>query len=293
MTRFYKYSVLLLTVLAFRANAGDKLLIAGSGWNKVAILDKDTKQIEWSYEVEGECNNMIYTKKGDIAVAYKSGASLINKAGDVLWDFKAEKGEELFSVAQLKKGGYMLAMCGNPARIIELSEDGKVVHELKYDTGIEHPHSQFRQVKPTDRGTYIVPLLTGDVREIDRDGNLVRSVKIKGNVFSVVELPNGNWLLPCGDAGFYAEVNPETSEIVERVDREDIEGVKFAFVAELVRYKNGNTLISNWLGHSRDKTQPLLIEVDAEGKEVWRLNNGTEGVGAISAVMPLQGKFYR
>lgn len=272
--------------------AGDKLLIGGSGWNKIAIIDKDTKKVEWEHSITGECNNVIQTKKGNILYGYSQGAAMINKQGEVIWDFKAKQNEELFTVVELKKG-YLLAMCGNPARIIEVSETGDVIHELKYDTGIAEPHGQFRQVKATKRGTYIVPLFNGDVREIDKQGNLIRSVKVQGNAFSVIELPSGNWLIPCGDASSYVEVDPNTGGEIRSLKRNDIDGVKLGFVAELVRYKNGNTLIANWLGHIEDKTAPVIIEVDSHGKELWRLENGTNGTGAISAIYPLNGKYYR
>ena len=29
-----------------------KLLLGGSGWNKIVIIDKETKQIEWEYPLE-------------------------------------------------------------------------------------------------------------------------------------------------------------------------------------------------------------------------------------------------
>lgn len=294
MNRLYKYiTLVVLLIVATGVYAGDKLLVAGSGWNKIAIIDKDTKTIEWSYNVENECNNLIMTKAGNIAFAYKSGAALINKAGTVIWDYKAKAGEELFSIAELKNGNIMLAMCGLPARIVEISKTGEPIHEIKFDTGIKGVHGQLRQVKPTKRGTYIVPLLDGNIHEIDREGKIIRSVKVAANAYSVIELPNGNWLVSGGDASNIIEVNPKTSDIVSVVEKNDIQGVSLAFVAELAKYKNGNILISNWLGHSRDKTQPILLEIDSNNKEVWRLEKDINNIGAISAVVPLQGKFYR
>ena len=50
MNRIYMLTVLAaLSVLFFSfKNKSPKLLIGGSGWNKIAILDKETKKIEWS-----------------------------------------------------------------------------------------------------------------------------------------------------------------------------------------------------------------------------------------------------
>ena len=52
-----------------------KLLLAGSGWNKVVIIDKNTKQIEWEHPIQKgwECNSAVATPDGNILFAYKKG----------------------------------------------------------------------------------------------------------------------------------------------------------------------------------------------------------------------------
>lgn len=78
MKNLYKlvFTVLFAGIVS-HANAGDKFLIAGSSWNKIALLDKDTKKIEWSYTLDGECNNLICTKKGNIGTENITAISAI------------------------------------------------------------------------------------------------------------------------------------------------------------------------------------------------------------------------
>ena len=35
----------------------EKLLLAGSGWNKIVIIDKETKKVEWEHPLEKGCSD--------------------------------------------------------------------------------------------------------------------------------------------------------------------------------------------------------------------------------------------
>lgn len=252
----------------------EKLLVSGCGWKQVAILDKQTGVIEWSHPLNrGEdCNDVELTKEGNILYAYTSGARMITRAQQTMWDYKVGKGEELYTATQLPFGGYMLAICGQPSRIVELDAQGRTVDEFAFDTRIARVHSQFRQVAKTRQNTYLIPLMgTGEVLEMTREKEVVNRVRCGGNPFAVQVLENGRWLVSCGDAHNFVEIDPNDRKVVRSVGSGDLNGVSLLFVAELVRYKNGNTLISNWNGHSRNKAQPLLVEVDARNQVVWML----------------------
>ena len=56
------------------------------------------------------------------------------------------------------------------------------------------------------------------------------------------------------------------------------------FVGQILQLKNGNLLICNWYGHTKDTTvdEPQLIEIDKNGKVVWSLHD-KKNVGKISA----------
>lgn len=275
----------LLGVLAFSTNAQDKLLVAGSGWKQVAIVSKSSGTIEWSYDLNDgdECNSVRHTKEGNILFSYKKGAKLVTKSKETVWDFKINKGEELQSVQELPNGKYFLAICGQPSRFVTLSKKGKVVKEQSYDLNIERAHAQFRQVMPTKKSIIIPVLGQGRVIEIDKNNNIIHEVKTGGNVFAVKVLNNGNWLIGCGDAHKFVIANPKTKAIVKTVERADVKKCSLNFVAEIYQMKNGNFMIANWNGHSKDKTQPKIIELDKDNKVVWTLphNDTIKNISAI------------
>ena len=75
---------------------------------------------------------------------------------------------------------------------------------------------------------------TSEIREISPSGQLLKSVKVDGNPFSVAALDNGNYLVACGDAHCFIELNFETGDIVRKVNENDIEGAQLFFVAQLL-----------------------------------------------------------
>lgn len=271
--------IYLLVLLMMGANGvycspKEKLLVSGCGWKQVAILDKATGTIEWSHPLNNreDCNDVELMPNGNILYAYTSGARLVTRTHETIWDFKARSGEELFTATRLPEGNYMLAMCGTPSRIVELDSTGKQTAELLFDTNITGVHDQFRQIVKTPQDTYLIPLMgKGVVVEMNDKKEIVNTVECGGNPFAIRILKNGNWLVSCGDAHKYVEIDPNCNEIIRSLSTDDLPNISLLFVAELVRYDNGNTLISNWNGHSTDKSQPLLVEVSPCNKVVWTL----------------------
>lgn len=267
---------------------GDLFVAGGSGWSEIAIINKDDNKVIRKIPIPqgGECNSVRYSK-GKIAFSFAKGVSVVSEEGDLLLEYNVEKGQEAQSISVIK-GGYLVGICGTPSRILELNKYGDIKKEITYDIGIKHAHGQHRQITKAKNGNYIVPVMgAGKVIELDSEGKTVREVKVGGVPFSVQELKNGNWLVSCGDAGYFVEVNPATSEIIEKVDSSVIgDGIKLGFVAETIRLKNGNTILCNWLGHGADPKQPIVIELNPDNKIVWKIPSNTPEIGAISTICP-------
>lgn len=268
----------------------EKFLIAGCGWSKIAVIDKQTQQLEWEHRLNkgDDCNDVELTRKNEILYAYTGGARLINWEQQVVWDYKVKAGEELFTATEIVRGRYLLGICGHPARIVELNWKGKVVDEFMFETGIDRVHNQFRQILKTKRNTYIVPLFgSGDVVEIDRDGKILKRVKAGGNLFSVKLLRDEFWLVGCGDAHKWVEIDSRLGRVSRTVHSDSLSGISLLFVAEVCPYENGHVLVANWNGHSKDKMQPKLLEIDKQNRVVWQLGNTGEIVN-VSAVFPFR-----
>ncbi len=286
-----KLTLLLLLFSSFSALGQKQFLIGGSGTGKIAIVDKQSKAIVWEYALEAgtECNSVAMTKNGNIAYSYRWGARLIDKEGNVIFDYKLpSKNEELQSVSLTKKG-FLLGICGSPARIVELNKKGEVISEASYDTKIADQHGQFRQIRKTSSGTYLLPLLSrGSIVEIDNTGAELKEYDLGKGPFSVTITKDGDLLAACGHSGKIFEIDPADSDVNVWLSNEDIKGkANIEFGAQIVELKNGNFVLANWLGHNGDMSQPLLIEFDPSGDVVWTLGAPVGDISLVSTVCPI------
>lgn len=287
------FSALFLFIVTSCQQQPQKLLIGGSGWNKIAIIDKNTKQIEWEHPLEKgwECNSVAATPDGNILFSYARGAKVITRDHQEVWNIAAPDTCEMQTARVLPDGNYLLGWVGHPAVIMEVNPKGDILSRTEYETGIDHPHSQFRQLNKNERGNYLMPLFaTSEVREISPAGELVKTTKLEGTPYSTLALPNGNYWVACGDGHSLMEVNLETGEVVRRYGENDIKDARLFFVAQLLPSSNDGLYICNWQGHdknAKEANSPQLMEIDGNGKVVWSLNDN-QTFGMISAISTIE-----
>ena len=147
-----------------------------------------------------------------------------------------------------------------------------IVHVLLPE-GKDGGHAFMRNARRLENGHYLVAHYgPGVVREYDAAGQQVREIDAPGGPHSAIRLPNGNTLIACGDRGKKPpqvfEVDPR-GNTVWRVTSEDLPGICLAFMTGLQRLPNGNTVMTNWLGHGRLGTAPHVIEVTPQKQVVW------------------------
>ncbi|WP_291600622.1 hypothetical protein [Bacteroides sp.] len=289
MNRFILSICTVLSLFVFSCSGkSEKLLLGGSGWNKIAIVDKNTKQIEWEHPLEKgwECNSVVATPDGNILFSYRKGAKLIDHDHNEIWDIPAPEKCEMQTARLLPDGNYLLAWCGHPAVIMEVNAKGEVLSRTEYETGIERAHSQFRQVGKNADGNYLLPLMkTSELREISPSGEMMNRMKLKGGPFTVVPASDDTYWVACGDAHLLMEVDLRTGDIIRCYNENDIEGARLFFVAGLAS-SNNSLYVCNWQGHAKKNSatnSPQVFEINNEGQVIWSLND-TEKFGKISSI---------
>lgn len=266
------------------------LLVGGSGWNQIALVEKESAKVLWTHELgeNAENNAVAAAPGGNILYSYSRGAKLINLQHEILWNYPTPEGAELHTATTLPGGGFLLGYCGHPARLIELNAKGEVKHKISFETDIPQVHGQFRQAIKSKKGTYLVPLMgKGAVVELNKQGQELNRWKVEGGPFSIVEQDNGNLIVACGDAHAYVELERESGKILRKTDNAAIaaSACEFNFVAQIEQLGNCHLLVCNWNGHlNKTQTiQPSLLEIDSENRVVWKLKENKE-IGKISAV---------
>jgi streptogramin lyase len=250
-------------------------VLLGSGLGPIAIVS-DSGEFEWQIEYKplgGEGNDVVLLPSGNIAFAFKAGAEEVTPAKTVVWRFDAPSGAEIQGLTALPNGHFVLgeAHGGGVAYLRELDAMGKVVSSVTVNAGNSglSAHAQFREVRKTPQGTYLVTYLSPNkAREIDATGKMMREFPCGS--FVAVRLPDGNTLISCGNSHRVIEVDPQ-DKIVWDANINNVPLLN-GFAAGIQRLPSGNTAICSFPGELRtDPKTSRCFEVTKDYKVVWEL----------------------
>lgn len=272
--------------LAHGAEPGHQVLMQGK--KKLAIVDAQGEtvwQMPW-----GGIHDVHVLKNGNIMVQQgrSTVAEIDRETKQVVWSYDAAANNgnqgrriEVHAFQPLDNGRVMIAESGS-ARIIEIDREGKLLKQIPLKVDNPHPHHDTRLARKLANGNYLVSHeQDGAVREYDGDsGKVVWEYAIPlfekprrpghgpegyGNqVFAALRLENGNTLIATGNGHSVLEVTPE-KKVVWRLDSDDLSGITLAWVTTLEVLPNGNYVIGNC--HA-GPDNPLLIEVEPKSKRV-------------------------
>ncbi len=235
---------------------------------KVCIVAADGK-VEWEYPAPN-CNDLWVLSNGNLLFTTGHGVKEVTRDRRVVFEYQSKS--EIYACQRLANGNTFIGEC-NAGRLLDVGPSGKIVKEIKLlPEGKDGGHLYMRNARRLPNDHYLVTHY-GDqvVREYDPHGKLVREIPAAGGPHSAIRLAHGNTLIACGDGAGGSrvfEVDP-TGKTVWEIKDGDLPGIPFYFMTGLQRLPNGNTLISNWLGHGHLGQAPHLIEVTPAKQVVW------------------------
>jgi hypothetical protein len=239
---------------------------------KVFIVSADGK-VEWEYAT-GSCNDVWALPNGNLLFNTGHGVKEVTRQKTVVFSY--ESPSEIYACQRLPNGNTFVGEC-NAGRLLELAPDGKVVKQIRLlPEGKDGGHVYMRNARQLANGNYLVAHYGEQVvREYDLEGRKVREFPAPGGPHSVIRLPNGNTLIACGDmpGGHHVTEVDKDGKTVWEVTENELPGISLKFMTGLQRLPNGNTVISNWLGHGQFGKAPHLIEVTRDKRVVWTFSD--------------------
>jgi hypothetical protein len=245
-----------------------------------------------------EFSDIHQLSNGNVLYACKTGAAEVTQERKIVWSYECPAGTECHSAQPIGLDKVFLCQNGIPAKVFLINKKtGKI--EMEHVVQTARPddpksvHGQFRNIRMTNAGTYLLAHLNmGKVIEYDKDWNVIWSVDAP-SAWLAIRLKNGNTLISGNQHGYVREVNPK-GEIVWEINKDDLPGFPLYTVQGLNRLANGNTVISNWGGSLRkedwDKVVQVL-EVTADKKIVWALHQWNDpDLGPSSNIQLLNEK---
>jgi hypothetical protein len=247
---------------------GHRFVCTDYSQGKVFIVSQDGK-VEWDYPA-ASCNDLWVLPNGNFLFNTGHGVKEVTRDKQVVFDYQSKS--EIYACQRLPNGNTFIGEC-NAGRLLEVAPDGKVVKEVRLlQDGKDGGHAYIRNARRLDNGHYLVAHYGAQmVREYDADGKVLKEIPAAGGPHSVARLPDGHTLISCGDmkgGSRVFEVDQEGRTVWE-VKGEELPGISLKFMTGFQRLPNGNTVMSNWLGHGQFGKAPHLIEVTPDKKVVW------------------------
>lgn len=233
------------------------------------FIVSDEGKVEWEYST-GTCNDLWVLPNGN--VLFNTGKGVLEVTRDKKVAFSYESPSEIYACQRLANGNTFIGEC-NSGRLLEVDPSGKVVSELRLlPEGKDGGHLYMRNARKLSTGNYLVTHYGEEVvREYATNGDVMMEIPAPGGPHSAIRLPNGNTLIACGDLKkepMVFEVDKE-GKTVWKITKDELPGITLKFMAGLQRLPNGNTVMSNWVGHGEFGKAPHLIEVTYDKKVVW------------------------
>jgi hypothetical protein len=193
----------------------------------------------------------------------------------VVWRYEAPAGTEIHTCQPIGLDKVLFVLNGLPPKLMVVnirSNKVEVEHALPAPslTDPKTVHAQFRRVRYTAQGTYLVPFLEmNKVVEYDKNFNEVWKYEIK-SPWAAIRLKNGNTLITDENDVLTREVNSKGETAWELRPGDLPAAYRFINTQSATRLANGNTIVCSRGG---DGNGPQLVEVTQEKKVVWVLRD--------------------
>ena len=259
------------------------MLYAGEGYNTLFLVNEG--KVIWSYSTGrgGEIDDVWLMTNGHILFTRQDYVAEITPRKEIVWRYDAPAGTEVHSAQPLGLDKVLLVRNGLPPLAMIINKRTGVVESeralpAQSLTDQKTVHSQFRRIRMTAAGTYLLPFLKMNrVAEYDRDMKELWSYEIP-TPWAAIRLQNGNTLIVSESQRLVREVSPK-GETVWEFSQKDIPesaGIRLGNLQTCDRLANGNTVIfSSGFGIKRENWPNSIqaVEVTPAKEIVWVLQD--------------------
>jgi len=257
------------------------MLYAGEGYNNILLVNGG--KVIWNYFTgpHGELDDVWLLSNGHILFSRQFGVEEVTPEKQIVWHYDLPAGTEVHSCQPIGLNRVLIVQNGLPPKLMVLNKTtGKVEveHALPAEslTDPKTVHPQFRRVRMTVKGTYLLPFLRmNKVVEYDKHFNEIWSYQIP-TPWAAARLHNGNTLITDEHDKLVREVNPKGQTVWEFKQSDLPPNIIFHNTQSAERLANGNTVIfSSTGGTKREERNSIIqaVEVTPDKRVVWVLQD--------------------
>jgi hypothetical protein len=266
------------------------MLYVGEGYNKIFLVNNG--DVVWTYSTggtagspSGEIGDVWMLSNGNILFARELQVEEVTPKKAIAWSYTAPPGTEIHSCQPIGLDKVLIVQNGLPPRLMILNKKSAKV-ELEHALPAESltdpatVHTQFRRIRITAAGTYLVPFLKlNKVVEYNKHFKEIWFYDIP-TPWAAARLHNGNTLITDEHGPLVREVNPKSETVWEFTQADLPVNIVLHHIQTAERLANGNTVIFSSTFSSTGAVKPAdfpniiqAIEVTPDKKLVWVLQD--------------------
>ncbi len=259
------------------------MLYAGEGYNTLLLVNRG--KVIWTYSAGrgGEIDDVWLLGSGHVLYTRQSFVEEVTPQKEVVWHYDAPAGTEVHSCQPIGLDKVLLVQNGLPPKLMIIDKRTRAVETERTlpAESLSDPktvHAQFRRIRMTAKGTYLVPFLKmHKVVEYDQDMKPLWTYQIP-TPWSAARLHNGNTLITDERERLVREVNPRGETVWELRQADLPSELVLHNLQTAERLASGNTVIFSSTGGTKREDRPNIIqafEVTPDKKVVWVLQDWT------------------
>jgi hypothetical protein len=264
------------------------MLYVGEGYNKILIVNRG--RIVWTYSTGPgwEYDDVWMLSNGNVLFSRMQYVAEVTPDKKVVWRYDAPPGTEIHTCQPIGLDKVLFIENGLPPhlKVVNITTNAvEVDHQLPAPSMTDRNtvHGQFRRVRYTAQGTYLVPFLEMHrVVEYDKDFNEIWSYDVP-SPWAAIRLKNGNTLITDEHDVKTLEVTPDKKTVWQIAPTDLPPEYRYENSQSATRLANGNTILCSRGGSAQG---PQLVEVNRGKKVVWVLQDWTN-LGPATAVQIL------
>ncbi|MBF0198890.1 MAG: hypothetical protein HQL32_14330 [Planctomycetes bacterium] len=301
MNKYSLFSLLLLFISSSLWANEYNLLLADHTKKELSIRTKDGK-IKWKHKAHALFDAWILA---DGSLVYSTRDTIEKMTPDIKsgfggkfhWRYRYATGIKekvkpkgvIYGCSPLKNGHFIITESGTH-RLVEINDLGKVIHTITLPPSKGHYSNTLRLTRPTEQGTYLVPLFAkGHIVEVDEKGQNISTIDVGKHctsqdfsAYEALPLPNQRMLISCGPADKVMIFN-KTGQPEWSLEANDIASeVNLHWVTKIVPLDNGNIIICNY---AKGKAKVKAFEITPKKEIVWKLTD--ESVKGLTSLQLL------
>lgn len=257
------------------------MLYGGEGHNTLFLVNGG--KVVWTYSTGkgGEIDDVWLLSNGHILYARQTFVEEITPQKQVAWHRDAPAGTEIHSCQPIGLDQVLLVQNGLPPKLLIIDKKSgaiEIEHALPAQsfTNQKTVHPQFRRVRMTAAGTFLVPFLKlHQVVEYNRDMKEIWRYEIP-TPWAAARLHNGNTLITDEREKLVREVSPDGKTVWEFKQADLPPEIVLHNLQTAERLANGHTVIFSSTGGSTRENRTSIIqclEVTPDKKVVWVLQD--------------------